>query len=191
MMDAAELKPETPIIPVRTPLPGADALLTHLRSFCLPWRAMTIAIDGRNGAGKTSLARYLAWQLGMPVLETDLWLSSTSPVAHCIDELKRLIDARHRCDRPVIIEGVMMLRTLELLGVQPDYFVVVTNEALERVPEDDEDDIGPPPGLSGEVDAYLEERRPAEGADWHLVWREPEVRIGRLEGTVDIEVAHN
>jgi len=69
-MEAGE--PEKPIIPERTPLPGADALLTHLRSFCLPWRAMIIAIDGRNGAGKTSLARYLAWQLGMPVLETDL-----------------------------------------------------------------------------------------------------------------------
>ena len=99
-----------------------------------------------------------------------------------------MIDARHQQGRPIIIEGIMMLRTLELLGVQPDYYVFVTNERCERATEDDDDDIGPPPGLSGEVDAYLKERQPAEGADWHLVWREPEVRIGRLEGTADIEL---
>lgn len=67
------------MIPARQPIPGADSLLAHLRSFCLPWQALTIAIDGRNGAGKTPVARYLTWQLGMPMLETDLWLTSTSP----------------------------------------------------------------------------------------------------------------
>ena len=114
------------MIPTRQPIPGVGDLLAHLRSFCLPWRALTIAIDGRNGAGKTSVARYLAWQLGMPVLETDLWLSSTSPVTHRIEEIREVMRARHHRDRPVIIEGVMMLRTLELLGVQPDYLIFVT-----------------------------------------------------------------
>lgn len=167
------------------PIPGADNLLTCLRSFCLPWRALTIAIDGRNGAGKTSLARYLAWQLGMPVLETDLWLSSTSPVTHRIDALREVVRSRHRQDRPVIIEGIMMQRTLELLGVRPDYLIVVTNEALEADPDDD--DSGVPTCLSGEVDVYLRERQPARRADFHLIWREPSVRIGRLEATADIE----
>lgn len=130
------------MIPTRQPIPGVGDLLAHLRSFCLPWRALTIAIDGRNGAGKTSVARYLAWQLGMPVLETDLWLSSTSPVTHRIEEIREVMRARHHRDRPVIIEGVMMLRTLELLGVQPDYLIFVTNEALEADPEEDDEDRG-------------------------------------------------
>lgn len=189
MTDSTGPTPGKPMIPPLQPIPGADGLLTHLRAFCLPWRALTIAIDGRNGAGKTSLARYLAWQLGMPVLETDLWLSSTSPVIHRIDELGKLVQSRHERDRPVIIEGVVMLRTLEALGVQPDYFVFVTNEARETEPEDDDSDIGPPPGLSGEVDAYLKERQPAGRADFHLTWREPEVRVGRLEATADIETS--
>ncbi|ONG55944.1 hypothetical protein BKE38_07740 [Pseudoroseomonas deserti] len=177
------------MIPTRQPIPGVGDLLAHLRSFCLPWRALTIAIDGRNGAGKTSVARYLAWQLGMPVLETDLWLSSTSPVTHRIEEIREVMRARHHRDRPVIIEGVMMLRTLELLGVQPDYLIFVTNEALEADPEEDDEDRGAPQCLSEEVDAYLRERQPARRADFHVTWREPEVRVGRLEATADIETS--
>lgn len=176
------------MIPARQPIPGADDLLTQLRSFCLPWRALTIAIDGRNGAGKTSLGRYLSWQLGMPMLETDLWIYRKLPVRHRTAELRRLVQSQHRCQRPVIIEGIMMLRTLELLGVQPDYFVFVTNEALESDPEEDDEDRGPPQCLSEEVDAYLRKRQPAKRADRHLTWREPEVRVGSLEATADIEV---
>jgi hypothetical protein len=69
------------MISEQLPLPGADGLLNRLRSLCLPWRAMTIGVDGRNGAGKSSLARYISWQLGMPVLETDLWLMRKHPRA--------------------------------------------------------------------------------------------------------------
>ncbi|SDB74560.1 (d)CMP kinase [Belnapia rosea] len=189
MTDSTGPTPEKLMIPALPPLPGADDLLAHLRSFCLPWRALTIAIDGRNGAGKTSLARYLAWQLGMPVLETDLWLSSRSPVTYRIAELEKLVRSRHRQDRPIIIEGVVMLMTLELLGVQPDYFVFVTNEALESEPAEDNEDRGPPQCLSEEVDAYLREHQPAGRADFHLTWREPSVRVGSLEATADIELA--
>ncbi|MBB5693585.1 ATP-binding protein [Muricoccus pecuniae] len=178
---------EKPMIPAMQPIPGADDLLTHLRSFCFPWRALTIAIDGRNGAGKSSLARYLAWQLGMPVLETDLWLSSMSPVTHRIGDLGEMVQSRHRQGRPVIIEGIMMLRTLELIGVQPDYFIVVTNEA-EAEPEDDDEDRGAPQCLSEEVDAYLRERQPAKRADFRLTWREPEVRMSVTDGTADIDL---
>jgi hypothetical protein len=161
------------MIPALQPIPDADDLLTHLRSFCLPWRALTIAIDGRNGAGKTSVARYLAWQLGMPVLETDLWMLKMSPVTHRTGELKRLIRSRHRRDRPVIVEGVMMLRTLELIGVQPDYFVFVTNVTQESESEDDDSDIGPPPGLFGEVDAYAQALPPGRNR-----WLARSVRSG-------------
>lgn len=82
----------------------------------------------------------------------------------------------------------MMLRTLELLGVQPDYFVFVTNEALESDPEDDDEDRGPPQCLSEEVDIYLRKQQPAAQADFKLTWQAPEVRIGGLEATVDVEV---
>ena len=63
----------------------------------------------------------------------------------------------------------MVLRTLELVGVRPDYLVLVENQALEPNPDDLE--CGPRPGLSGEVDAYLQTYRPQERADFRLVWR--------------------
>lgn len=115
------------MIPAQSPLPGSDTLLLQLKKLCHPWRKLTIAIDGRNGAGKSSLARYLAWQLGMPAVETDLWLVETSPIIHDIRPLQAVIDSRHKCNRPIIIEGVAVLRTLESLGVSPDFVIMVIN----------------------------------------------------------------
>ena len=57
---------------------------------------MTIAVDGVDHAGKSSLARFLSWQLQMPVIETDFTLvRSSSPPTHDAGLLRKLVEDRH------------------------------------------------------------------------------------------------
>ena len=105
-------------------------LLEFLRPKLQPWRAMTIAVDGVDHAGKSSLARYLAWQLGMPQLETDLFLTQgTEPYTCDANLLKKFVDMRHNMSRPVIVEGVFVLRTLLEAGVDPNLVVRVESHS--------------------------------------------------------------
>jgi hypothetical protein len=101
-------------------------LVEALKQIILPWRKLTIAVDGVDGVGKSSLARFLSWQLGMPTIETDLVIQTASNgFTYDFSVLSKLISARHDRDRPVIIEGMCVLETMDLLGVQSDYLVYV------------------------------------------------------------------
>lgn len=93
---------------------------------------MTIAIDGVDYAGKSSLARFLSWQSGMPVIETDFALveggtqcADTGLILpkHDGDLLQRLIEHRHGLNRPVLVEGVFVLRQLDAIGIKPDLLI--------------------------------------------------------------------
>ena len=86
-----------------------DAIRTALGS----WRRFVIAVDGVDAAGKSNLSRYLAWQLGIPVIETDLFLDPKRGGLHYrMDELRSVVLARLDLNRPVIVEGIRILRTL-------------------------------------------------------------------------------
>src|SRR5690349_21156831 len=103
-------------------LAAHESLLIKLRTFVQPWRRLTIALDGRDGAGKSTLGRYLAWQLGIPVIETDLFLDpDEEQIRYRLFDLEKVIHHRHSLNRPVLIEGVMMLHLLERLGIKTDY----------------------------------------------------------------------
>ena len=109
-----------------TPTPLHEALLAAIRPYLLPWRKFTIAVDGVDGSGKSTLARYLAWQLGMPAIETDMFLrGSGDPCDHDIERLSSLIDSRHALNRPVIVEGVFVLDTLQRVGIEADFVIGV------------------------------------------------------------------
>jgi len=108
--------------------PVVEWLLPQL----LPRRKMTIAIDGVDHAGKSSLGRFLAWQSGIPVIETDFTLTKgPEPAAnaglpvpvHDGSLLLRLIERRHKLDRPVLVEGVFVLRQLDAIGMTPDLLI--------------------------------------------------------------------
>jgi hypothetical protein len=74
-------------------------------------------------------------------------------------------DTRNLTDRvrqAGIIEGVTMLRTLQLAGLRPDFLVMVTNLACE--PNEEDAHWQPPRCLSTEVEAYLDEYRPQDRA---------------------------
>lgn len=94
---------------------------------------MTIAIDGVDHVGKSSLARFLAWQLGMPALETDLFLIPSPDIYRCdANRLAEFIGMRHRMDRPVIVEGVFVLSSLADAGVDPEILIRIESTSKPR-----------------------------------------------------------
>ena len=106
------------------PPAASEALLRELRVFVLPWRTLTIGIDGRMGAGKSTLGRFIAWQLGMPLIETDMWMHRRHlPIGYRYSELAQIVRARRADERPTIIEGVKLLETLERIDVRCDFLI--------------------------------------------------------------------
>lgn len=98
-----------------------------------------IAVDARPGAGKSTLSRWLAWQLGWSIVETDLYLDrkAENQPSYILNELRRVIT--HRLDRnlPVLVEGIMLLQLLEAIELPHDYLVYVeyVDESPERLTE--------------------------------------------------------
>jgi uridine kinase len=101
-------------------------LLADLEPAKIPWRRLTIAVDGGDGAGKSTLARFLSWQLGMPAIETDLFLRAHAhEPSYDLKALAKVVEARHGLNRPVIIAGMCVLETLRRIGIEPEYRVYV------------------------------------------------------------------
>jgi hypothetical protein len=99
-----------------------DAIWSRLSG----WRRFVIAVDGVDGVGKSTLARYLAWQLGMPVIESDLFLvRGTGRLEYRLDPLREVLGARLEEGRPVLFEGILALKALRMLGVAADFVVWV------------------------------------------------------------------
>ena len=126
------------------------------------WRRFIVAIDGVDASGKSTLARYLAWKLRMPAIETDLFLNPNVTGLHYrLDDLKRLLHARLDRKRPLIVEGVRILRLLEQVGLRHDHLVYT-------------EQVGHTGShyLSGPLSAYDEQFKPRSKANqiftWHL-----------------------
>lgn len=86
-----------------------------------------IAIDGRDGSGKTTLGRFLAWYFNVTLVETDLFLQCDSGLTYHIEQIERIIAQRLAKPRPVIVEGIAVLRILQSINRTPDVLVYVTN----------------------------------------------------------------
>lgn len=102
---------------------AAEELAPHLVN--LPGKL--IAIDGRDGAGKTTLGRFLAWYFNVSLVETDLFLREGTGLTYDTDQIDRLIAQRLAIPRPVIVEGLTVLKTLQAINRKPDFLVYVTN----------------------------------------------------------------
>ncbi len=112
--------------------PQHHELVARLRRFLEPWRPATISIDGRDGTGKSSLARFLSWQLDVPCIETDLLLQEgTEAISHDLPVILQLLIARYAHKRPVIVEGILVERTLADIGVCPDFAIYVDADGCD------------------------------------------------------------
>lgn len=112
--------------------PDHEKLIAAIRPLILPWRRMTIAVDGVDGSGKSTLSRFLAWQLGMPAIETDTTIpTGAAEPKPDTEQLARLINSRHERNRPLIVEGVFVLRSLHEIGINPEILIRVEASGIE------------------------------------------------------------
>jgi uridine kinase len=87
-----------------------------------------VTIDGRDGVGKTTLGRYLAWHFNVTLIETDLFLIPAQDyLIHLDDQINRIIERRVMTPLPVIVEGVSMLQLMKRINREPDFSIYVTN----------------------------------------------------------------
>ncbi len=116
---------------------------------------MVIAIDGADHCGKSSLASWLAWQLGMPAVQLNLYLTNLYPIQWSVDDLARVVAQRIDVDRgrPVIIEGVLMLDALDQIRRKPDFLVFVRGGY-------------PGSSLGAQIEQYQSRQKPLERANY-------------------------
>ncbi len=87
-----------------------------------------VTIDGRDGVGKTTLGRYLAWYFNVSLIETDLFLiPALDHFIYLDDQINRIIERRITAPLPVIVEGVAMLELMKRINRVPDVRLYVTN----------------------------------------------------------------
>jgi hypothetical protein len=114
-------------MPLKVPLPRSNDLLDCIKEALTPNRLpLLIAIDGADCAGKSSLASWLAWQLGMPTVQLDLYLTNLRPIQWLAEDLARVVARRLDRDRPLIIDGVLILDALHQIGHAPNFVVFVS-----------------------------------------------------------------
>jgi len=115
---------------LKSPIPGSEELLQKVKQRLGPNRKpLLIAIDGPDGVGKSSLASWLAWQLGTPTVHLDLYvIKGSKPLKWMGEELARIIGARINNRQPIIVEGVLLLDALDQIGRSPDFLAFVRGE---------------------------------------------------------------
>jgi len=117
-----------------------------------------VAIDGKDGSGKTTLGRFLAFNYNVSLIETDLFLKEEQDsFTYYEDQINRIIERRLSIPRPVIVEGVAILELLEKLNRPKDYLIYVENEEFEGSH-----------GLSEKLSKYEERYKPKGSADFIL-----------------------
>ena len=143
------------------PLPEYDQVVKALipELYNLPPKIVTI--DGLNGTGKTTLARYLSHRFNCSLIETDLFIIKGS-LDYRFEEMKALIDCRlNRC-RPVFVEGVAVLRTLKRMNFLPGFHIYWENVEPNDLGIDRDDE------LNQELQKYLREFEPNLIANLHI-----------------------
>lgn len=97
-----------------------------------PRRKFVIAVDGIEGAGKSTLGRYLAWQLETTLIESDQFLlQNEGRLDYRFEAIRQVLNARLTLNRPVIIEGVRVLYLLESVQSAADYHIWVEQEGVD------------------------------------------------------------
>jgi uridine kinase len=123
-------------------------------------RPQLIGIDGLDGSGKSSLAAWLSWQMEMPAIHLDLHIVRDSdPLVWRFDDLARALEGAQFLPsrRPVIVEGILLLRALQQISRAPDFHVFVDKDGHEGC-------------MKEQLDSYLNGYQPKDKANYVLRW---------------------
>jgi hypothetical protein len=140
------------------PIPGSDELLSAVKEALGSQRLpLIIGIDGRLESGKTRLAAWLWWELGIPVVHSDGFIiRETDLLEWRYGDLGSVIHSLFDTKRSMIVEGVCLCQALQPLDLDPNFLVRLENES------------GPEPSLHEPTLDYMREFRPSENADFRL-----------------------
>ena len=118
--------------------PQFDDVAAHLAPCLEGLPGHLIAIDGRMGAGKNTLGRFLAWHFNVSLVETDPFLLGDGSLGRRVDEISRIVASRldRAFPRPVLLEGVAILELLEQLQRTAQTLVYVENTSNPVVPSE-------------------------------------------------------
>jgi uridine kinase len=142
---------------VKAPFSGSAQMLEKVQARLGPDRLpLLIAIDGPDGLGKSSLASWLAWQLGTPAIYLDLYvIKGSEPLQWRTEELSRVVSERlDNRRKPVVVEGIMILDALRAIDRKPDFLVYLRGEGSYA--------------LSDRLRAYRARCQPEQRADFCL-----------------------
>jgi uridine kinase len=110
-----------------TVLPSYQPLVEALTPVMRGLPGVIVTIDGREGVGKTTLGRYLAWTFNVTLIETDLFLIPTRDFhLHLDDQINRIIERRVTTPLPVIAEGIAILQLMKRIHRTPDFSIYLT-----------------------------------------------------------------
>jgi hypothetical protein len=97
----------------------------------------------------------LAWEFNISLVETDLFLiPNQGKLVYLNDAITHVIKSRLEIPRPVVVEGVAILRLLQSLAFRPDYVIYVSSS-----------DSPESRSLKKELAAYDVDFRPSTSAD--------------------------
>ena len=143
-------------MPIKRPILRSDELLDRINKALTPHRLpLLIGIDGADLSGKSSLASWLSWQLGMPTVQLDLYLTSLHPIQWRTEDLARVVAKRIDTDRPIIVEGVLLLDALDQIERNADFLVFVKGGHAES-------------SLAKQIEAYQLRREPLKMANFTM-----------------------
>lgn len=115
-----------------TVLPCYQQIVEALAPLMRGLPGVIVTIDGREGVGKTTLGRYLAWTFNVTLIETDLFLIPTRDYhIHLDDQVNRIIERRITTPVPVIAEGIAILQLMKRIHRTPDFSIYLTRRGHE------------------------------------------------------------
>lgn len=125
-------------MPIRPP--EYDSLANELMPSLNSLSPTLIAITGSLCAGKTTLARFLAWYFNVALIETDHFLIPHQSLTYDATEIGRIVSNRLLMDRPIIVEGYSVLKVLVEIKRTPDIIIHLQNKSVKSAKRNIEHD---------------------------------------------------
>jgi Cdc6-like AAA superfamily ATPase len=150
------------------PLPEYDEVVSVLKPVLHNLPGKIIAIDGPNGVGKSTLGRYLSHRFNSTLLETDLFAIKPAE-EYRYGDMKQVVETRlnRSSPRPIFVEGVALLKTLDCMGLRPDFHIYWFNSDFSDSAVDRTD------RLSSVLETYEREYTPKSKANFVISAKVP------------------